>query len=151
MSNIQNAQPQVLPTDAANPAMNAQTEQNKALNDILAGSGIVNEFVKESPKLIRPRMNPFVVPGGGGKTSKNEYNVFYKNVSYSVKANSLLEAAQEGYNRMINNIPNFTMNKIRLSVQRKNKNRENHIYQFLVKKEKVKNPKHKYKITFQKL
>lgn len=147
---IINSQPQVIPTDPANPAMNKQDEQNKTLVNILDGSSKVNEFVKENPKFIIPKRNEYVVPGGGRK-NKNDYNVSYKNVSYCVKANCLLEAAQEGYIKMVNNIDNFSKKKIRINVQRKNKNRENHTHQFIVKKENIKNPNYKYKLTFQKL
>ena len=147
---LQNAQPQVIPTDPAYQPMNKQDEQNKTLVNILEGSSKVNEFVKENPKFVIPKLHEYIVPGGS-KKSKNDYSVSYKNVSYCVKAGCLLEAAQDGYIKMVNNIPNFSKKKIRINVQRKNKNRENHVHQFLVKKEDIKNPKYRSKITFQKL
>lgn len=148
MSNLQNAQPQLSPNDPAYIALNKQEALDRELADNLAGTVMINNEVKAEPTYTKVKVHPYIV---GGKKKIVEYNVFYKNVSYCVKANSLLEAVQEGYVKLVNNIPNFTKKKIKIGVQRKNKNRENHIYYYLVKKESIKNPKYKSKITFVKL
>ncbi len=149
MSNLKDSEPQVAPNEPAYAAKQRQGANEDAINNILDGSSKVNDYVKEEPTYTRPKIGQYVVPGGSKK--KQEYNVFYKNVSFCIKANNLLEAVQEGYTKMVNTIPNFSKKKIKVSVQRKNKTRENHVYQFLVKRENIKNPKYKTKVTFVKL
>lgn len=149
MANNTNVQPQLSPYDPAHDAIKQQEANEQALDAINALSAKVDSFVYAPSALKKPAINPYLAWGGA---KKQEYNVCYKNVSYLIKAKSLLEAVQEAYLRMLKDIPNLNMkNKLKISVQRKSNKRFNHIYHFLVKKEKIKNPNYKSKITITKL
>ncbi len=149
-----NSQPQLSPYDPAHEAIKQQAANEQAIDAINALSDKVNTFVYAPPRFEKPRMNPYLawesVVVGGGRVP--EYNVCYKNICYSIKANTLLDAANDGYMKMIRDIDNLgEKRKIKLSVQRRSGKRDNHIYYFLVRREKIKNPKYKSKITFTKI
>lgn len=148
MANPNNKEMQVSPTDPAQQSMDKQTALMAILNDNLEGSSKIASYTNLDPKIIQPKMHPYIVKGG---SAKPEYNVIYKNMQFTLKAKSLMEAAEEGYNKMVNSISGFAKKKVKIGVQRRNKKRENHIYYFLVKKEKIKNPYHSFKITFTKI
>lgn len=144
-----NLAPQLAPTNPAAIAAKRQAATDQQMNDILAGSQVVVEFNPSEPKFVPPPRNPYLA--FGGRNNVNEYTVSYKNLSYNIKASSLLKAVELGYEKLVSNIVNFSKNNIKLSVQRKSKKRENHVYYFLAKREKIKNPNYKFKITFTKL
>lgn len=143
-----NAQPQLSPNDPAYKAQRLQEANEQQINQLLIGALKVSEYVEAPPKYEDAPRHPYLAWGG---KKKNEYTVSYKNVSYIIKATSLLDAVEQGYMKMVEKMINFMKNNVKLGVQRRNKRRDNHIYYFLVKKEKIKNPNYKYKITFTKI
>jgi len=143
-----NVEPQLSPYDPAYDAQKKQAANEQQADELLRATSKVNEYVVQPATYVKPKLNPYSAWGG---SKKNEYNVCYKNVCYIVKADSLVEAAENGYMRMISELKNFSKKSIKISVQRRSKKRENHIYSYHVKREDIKNPKYKYKVTFTKI
>lgn len=145
-------QPHLNPENPQAQGQAQNVSSQATMNNQIKGTTIVNTFVPGAPNQAPYPVTPYIIPGhvvGGGNL---EYNVFYKNISYSIRAKSPLNAAEEGYIQMRKNIPGFSEKKnIKIHVQRKNENRRNQVHDFLVKIAKIKNPKYSIKIIFKKL
>ena len=139
--------PALNPDNPQQIAHNKTVAGNQSIVNQVNGSNMVNDFVEGETNVPEPVVpNPYTIQSGG---KKSVYKIVYKHISKNINAKNHLDALDKGYEKMKEYIKG--KKSVIFTVQKYNKNRENHVYKYKVTIVKIKNPNHQYKVNFTKI